>query len=312
MGFKVFIDGRVGTTGLRIEEYLALRDDVTVLGIESEFRKDVEARLAKIAEADVTFLCLPDDSAREIAALAPKSSRIIDASTAHRTLNDWVYGMPELCPEQRSLIMGANRVANPGCHATGFILMLRPLIDAGILAKDYPVSVFSISGFSGGGKAMISEYDESDSDRLLEAPRQYALSQEHKHLPEMTAMTLLESPPCFSPNVADYYSGMAVTTHLHTRMLQKGATAKDVRKTLENRYADEKLVNVCDEDYNPENGFLSTMTFSGRNDLEIMVLGNKERILLTSRYDNLGKGASGAAIQSMNLMLGVEEVRGLV
>jgi N-acetyl-gamma-glutamyl-phosphate reductase len=314
MKYKVFIDGRVGTTGLKIDEYLAKRNDIEVLGIDEENRKNPEARLAKMAESDLTFLCLPDSSAKEIAEMAPKNTRIIDASTVHRTLDDWVYGMPELSQNQRHLIKEANRVANPGCHATGFILMLRPLIDEGILPKDYPIAASSITGFSGGGKQMISEYAEHEAggSGLLEAPRQYALTQNHKHLPEMQAMTGLDYLPAFSPNVSNFYSGMSVLVHLHTRMLNKGASAADVRRTLEDRYAGEKFVRVRAEGYNPEEGFLSALAYSGRNDLEIFILGNEDRILLTSRYDNLGKGASGAAIQSMNLMLGIGEEEGLL
>jgi N-acetyl-gamma-glutamyl-phosphate reductase len=315
---KVFIDGRAGTTGLRIEEYLSRREEIALLNIDEEKRKDVTERLAKIAEADVTFLCLPDDGSREIvAALDAQESgagaagaRIIDASTAHRTADGWVYGLPELAPDQRGLIAASNRVAMAGCHAAGFILLVRPLLDAGIVPPDYPFAIHSVTGYSGGGKQMIAQYEEG-GDALLGAPRQYALAQGHKHLPEMVKMSGVNTAPHFSPHVADYYAGLEVVVPLHRRLLSDGAGIDDVRRALEARYAEERFVRVVPDGENPEAGFLSACAMAGRNDAEIFVLGNEDRILLTARYDNLGKGASGSGVQCMNLMLGLSEDTGL-
>jgi N-acetyl-gamma-glutamyl-phosphate reductase len=309
--FKVFIDGRAGATGLRIDAYLSGRDDIEVLDIDEEVRKDVEARLERIDCADVTFLCLPDESAREIAARARTDARLIDASTAHRTEAGWTYGLLELAPGQRDAIAASNRVAMAGCHAAGFILLVRPLIDAGLADLDDPFTCHSVTGYSGGGKQMIAAY-EAGGDALLNAPRQYALPQTHKHLPEMVKMTGLRHAPHFSPHVANFYAGLEVVVPLHRRLLKGGASAADVRRALEARYAEERFVRVVPEGADPENGFLSAGAMAGRNDMEIFVLGNEERILLTARYDNLGKGASGSGIQCMNRMLGLPEEKGLI
>jgi N-acetyl-gamma-glutamyl-phosphate reductase len=320
---RVFIDGRAGTTGLRIEEYLGRRDDIELIDIDEAKRKDIDERLAMIEEADVAFLCLPDEGSREIVAAldgraaaagadsAAARARIIDASTAHRTSDGWVYGLPELAPEQRGLIGGANRVAMAGCHATGFILLVRPLVDAGIAPPDYPFAAHSVTGYSGGGKQMIAQYEEV-TDALLGAPRQYALAQGHKHLPEMAKLSGISFAPHFSPHVSNYFAGMEVVVPLHRRQLAQGAEAEDVRRALEERYGGEQLVRVAGEGENPEGGFLSAGALAGRNDMEIFVLGNAERILLTARYDNLGKGASGSGVQCMNLMLGLPETDGLL
>jgi N-acetyl-gamma-glutamyl-phosphate reductase len=341
---KVFIDGRAGTTGLRIEEYLAGRDEIRLLDIDEARRKDVAARLAKMEEADVTFLCLPDDDARAIVVAldekvrregtdsAAARARVIDASTAHRTDPAWVYGLPELAPGQRGRIAAANRVAMAGCHAAGFILLVRPLVDAGLAPKDYPFTAFSLTGYSGGGKKMIAEYESAAAGRdpLYDAPRQYALGQTHKHLPEMTLMTGIEKPPVFSPVVADYYAGMEVTVPLHAGLLAPCGAAdtsdaadvraaprvtKDVvRSVLAERYADEPFIEVMPggaEQSGAEQGFLSAASLAGRNDVELYVTGEDERVLLIARYDNLGKGASGSGVQCMNLMLGLSEDCGL-
>ncbi|MDR3072851.1 MAG: N-acetyl-gamma-glutamyl-phosphate reductase, partial [Clostridiales Family XIII bacterium] len=302
-------------TGLKIDEYLAGRDDIEVLDIDEAVRKDPEARLARMKAADISFLCLPDEESAEIAAVAPDSVRIIDASTKHRTNPAWVYGMPELTPESRAKIASSNRVALPGCHATGFILLVRPLIDAKAVSPEYPFVAHSITGYSGGGKTMIAAYkayEENASETLLSAPRLYALSQNHKHLPEMQVMTGITEPPIFTPHVADYYCGMSVVVPLHRRLLTQGTSVTDLRKIIEDRYRQEALISVRPEGEDPESGYLSAMGKSGRNDLEIFILGGEDRILLIARFDNLGKGASGAGIQCMNLMLNIEEGKGLL
>ena len=301
--FKVFIDGQAGTTGLRIAERLTERPDIELVEIQEGLRKDIASRLDCILEADVSVLCLPDEDAREIAAAAPPESRIIDCSTAHRVKPDWVYGMPEVV----SGIEGSARVANPGCHATGFIMSVRPLIDSGILDKSAQISFHSLTGYSGGGKPMISEYKE----KKMKAPRQYALSQEHKHIPEMRAYSGFEHAPVFSPIVCDFYCGMLVSVPLRT-----SASAKDIRDTLADYYEVCQLVKIREigEEFSEAAGagFLSADAFAGRDDIEIFVTGKDDRIEIVSRYDNLGKGASGAAIQNMNIMLGLPEETGLV
>ncbi|MDR0851663.1 MAG: N-acetyl-gamma-glutamyl-phosphate reductase [Clostridiales Family XIII bacterium] len=310
MSTKVFIDGNSGTTGLKIESLLLQVGGFELIRIDPALRHEVRVRLEKIGEADITVLCLPDKEASEIAALAPKTVRIIDASTAHRTREDWTYGLPELSPVQREQIRSAARVAVPGCHATGFILLAKPLIDAGFACPDYPFSVHSVTGYSGGGKNMIAQYAEQDA--LLKAPRAYALKQMHKHLPEMTKQAGLDAEPIFTPHVADFYSGLSVMVPIHRRLLQKGVGLTEIRNLFEKRYADERFITIRAETYDPEDGFLSADAMQGRNDLEILITGNEDRIMLTARYDNLGKGASGAVLQCMNIMLGLPEERGLL
>jgi N-acetyl-gamma-glutamyl-phosphate reductase len=310
--YNVFIDGRAGTTGLRIEEYLSRRSDINLIDIDDDMRKDPDARLAKMREADVTFLCLPDAGAIEIANAAPKDIRIIDASTAHRIKDDWVYGMPELTPGQRDMIRNSNRIALPGCHASGFILLVRPLIDAGFIPKDYPFAFHSITGYSGGGKSMIADYESAGRDELLQAPRLYALTGQHKHLPEMTKYASLTEPPIFTPHVADYYSGLSVIVPVSGKLLDGGAGASALHEVLKKRYEGERFISVAPLGCDPESGFLSAGGMSGRNDMELFVFGTGGRILLTARYDNLGKGASGAGVQCMNLMLGISEQEGLL
>ena len=308
--YKVFIDGAHGTTGLRINEYLAGRSDIQVLEIDPEKRKDTEARISMIKQADVSILCLPDQASREIAAAAPADSVIIDTSTAHRTDPEWTYGMPELTAGQRDKIRSSTRIANPGCHASGFILLVRPLIEAGLLDKDALLTCFCMTGYSGGGKKMIADYESDERAEALDSPAQYALGQSHKHLPEMVAMTGIENAPCFSPVVADFYSGMVMTVPLHTSMLKNGAGIDDVKKTLHTRYDNEALIKVNDEA--PESGKVYSNPMAGSNGVEMYVTGNEERILLIASYDNLGKGASGAAVQNLNIVLGTEETAGLV
>lgn len=308
--YKVFIDGAHGTTGLRINEYLADRPDIRILEIDPELRKDTEARVNMIKQADVSILCLPDQAAKEIAEAAPKDSVIIDTSTAHRTDPSWVYGMPELTPGQRDKIRNSTRIANPGCHASGFILLVRPLIDAGLLDKDALLTCFCVTGYSGGGKKMIAGYEDPERSPLLDSPGQYALGQSHKHLPEMVQMTGIGNAPCFSPVVADFYSGMVMTVPLHASLLKAGSNIADVKRTLHKAYASEALIKVYDEA--PEIGTVYSNPMAGSNGMDMYVTGNEERMLLIASYDNLGKGASGAAVQNMNIVFGTEETAGLL
>ena len=300
---KVFIDGSAGTTGLRIYERLSSRRDIQLLTLSDETRKDINARRDALNSADIAFLCLPDDAAKESVSLVSNSSTaIIDTSTAHRVSPGWTYGLPELSG-QRERVKASKRVANPGCHATGFIVLVAPLVEAGIIAKDECLSCFSLTGYSGGGKKMIAQYEDSSRDSLLDAPRQYGLTQKHKHLPEMTQVSGLTVPPVFCPIVAPYYAGMEVTVSLFSRDI------KSVCECYRDYYKDGVVRFTENAD---EGGFMSAGKFAGRDDLEISVCGNDERIVLVSRFDNLGKGASGAAIQNMNILLGVNENEGLM
>jgi len=312
MGYKIFIDGQEGTTGLRLRKRLQERKDLELLLIAEEDRKELEARLDLIRRADITFLCLPDDASREIAALAPPGRRILDTSTAHRIDNNWVYGFPELNATQRERIGEAGRVAVPGCHATGFIALVKPLTALDIIDKDCPLTCHSITGYSGGGKKMIAEYGADDRDKGLASPRQYGLFQNHKHLPEMQAMAGIASPPAFHPIVADFYSGMLVTVPLHSRLMKKKRSLSELRKEFEDYYQGRPLIRVRKADETPADGFMAANALADTDMLEIHILGNEERITLMARYDNLGKGASGAAIQCMNIMLGLPEETGLV
>ena len=303
---KVFIDGSAGTTGLRIHERLSARADLELLTLPEELRKDAAARREMLHAADVAFLCLPDAAAIEAVALAGDSKvKIIDTSTAHRVDPDWTYGFAELTGYDR--IANATRVANPGCHASGFLALTAPLTKAGLLKKDAHLTCFSLTGYSGGGKKMIADYESPDRSALLGAPRQYALSQSHKHLPEMMAVAGLENAPAFCPVVGDFYSGMEVTVPVFAHDLR--GNVEDVKQLYRETFAS-GLVRFAEED--AEGGFLSAAAFSGRDDMEIRVCGNAERLLLIARFDNLGKGASGAAIQNMNVLLGVDETTGLV
>lgn len=310
MSYKVFVDGQNGTTGLRIHEYLSRRDDIEIINIQEDLRKDLDEKVRKIDEADVSILCLPDAAADETANAAPPDAKIIDTSTAHRTQDGWVYGLPELCEGQRELIAGSARVANPGCHATGFILLVRPLIDAGIISADYPLSAFTVTGYSGGGKKMIANHEKDGRDSFLTSPGQYALGQQHKHIPEMVKMTGIAEPPVFSPIVGDFYAGMVVTVPLHKSALAKAASLSDIKEVYKEHYDGEKLIRIMDDV--PDDGFIHGDILAGSNIAEIFVTGNDDRPLLVSRFDNLGKGASGAAVQNMNIMLGIEETKGLI
>ena len=303
---KVFIDGSAGTTGLRIADRLAQRKDLELLILSDELRKDPGARKDALFSADVAFLCLPDDAAREAVALAEGSPvKIIDTSTAHRTNDSWAYGFPELAGK-RQMIAGASRIANPGCHASGFIALVAPLVEQGIIGSDAKLSCFSLTGYSGGGKKMIAQYQDENRSVLYGAPRQYALGQTHKHLPEMVKVCGLENAPVFCPIVADFYSGMEVTVSLFGSQIKGGIG--DIRKLYEGYYQ-KGLVKYCD-DTDPD-GLLSAGAYAGRDDMQVSVAGNDERIILTARFDNLGKGASGAAIQNMNILLGLPEATGL-
>ena len=303
---KVFIDGSAGTTGLRIHERLQDRSDLELIILPDEVRKDDSARREALHAADIAFLCLPDAAAVQAVALAEGSqTAIIDTSTAHRTADGWVYGFAEL-PGKREALRNAKRVANPGCHASGFVALVEPLVREGLIAADLGLQSFSLTGYSGGGKGMIAQYESEGRNPLLDAPRQYGLTQQHKHLKEMVKLCGLATAPVFCPIVADYYSGMEVVVPLFVKDLK--GTPEDVKQLYKNCY---HTAMVHYEDAADESGFLSANALSGRDDMQISVCGNEERILLVARFDNLGKGASGAAIQNMNIMLGLDETTGL-
>ena len=303
---KVFIDGSAGTTGLRIHERLQSRSDLELLLPDEAHRKDEQTRRALINEADIVFLCLPDAAAVEAAAMAQNEHTvIIDTSTAHRTNDAWTYGFPEL-RGQRDAIRTSRRIANPGCHASGFIALVAPLVQNGILRPDAALSCFSLTGYSGGGKKMIAEYEDPARAEALRAPRMYGLSQTHKHLPEMQKICGLQNPPVFCPVVSSYYAGMEVTVPLSGRDV--AATPSELAALYRSYYTGSIVRYVEDAD---EDGLLSAAAMQGRDDMRIYVFGNEDRILLVSRFDNLGKGASGAAIQNMNIVLGTDEKTGL-
>ena len=303
---KVFIDGKAGTTGLRIYERLGLRRDIDVITLNEERRKDTAARAEAINAADIVFLCLPDAAAIEATSLVENDKTIlIDTSTAHRTNDAWCYGFPELAG-QFEKIQASKRIANPGCHATGFVSLVAPLVEKGIVSCDALLSCFSMTGYSGGGKKMIADYEDEQRKPELVAPRMYGLSQQHKHLPEMKKLCHLESTPAFCPIVSSYYAGMEVTVPLFASDIH--GNIDDIKKVYTEYYRG-KIVRYQDDA--DEAGFLSAATFAGRDDMQISVYGNEDRILLVSRFDNLGKGASGAAIQNMNILLGVDETTGL-
>ena len=304
---RVFIDGSAGTTGLRIRERLAARPEIELITLSEERRKDPAARRDALNSADIAFLCLPDAAAIEAVSMVENpDTAVIDTSTAHRTAAGWVYGFAELSG-QRERIAASKRVANPGCHASGFIALVAPLVSAGMLSADSALCCTSLTGYSGGGKKMIAEYEAADRDPLLGAPRQYGLTQAHKHLKEMTALCGLKNPPAFMPIVADFYCGMEVSVPVFRQQLSGGID--DVRAVYREYYAGPVVRYAESAD---EGGFLSAAALSGRDDMRIAVTGNEERIILTARFDNLGKGASGAAIQNMNILLGVSETEGLV
>ena len=312
MAHKVFVDGQEGTTGLQINEYLARRTDVELLRIDPEKRKDVAERKRLINASDVTFLCLPDDAAREAVALVDNPNTcIIDASTAHRVDPAWVFGLPELDKGQRARIRASKRIANPGCHATAFILALHPLVVDGLLPAGTQIAANSITGYSGGGKKMIENYR---SPQRIDAPRPYALGLTHKHLPEMCAYTGLTAAPIFQPIVGPFYKGLAVTAYLHPQQLSRGVSPDDVRQILADYYAGEAFIRVApvNLEANTDGGFFNVEANNDTNRVDLFVFGNAERMLLVARLDNLGKGASGAAVQSMNVHLGIDESAGLV
>ena len=304
---KIFIDGKAGTTGLRIYERLGGRSDIEMITIPEAYRKDENARRDALNRADVAFLCLPDAAAKEAVSMVENPDTVvIDTSTAHRTLPEFAYGFPELSPAFEEKIKNSKRIAVPGCHASGFIALVYPLIAEGILSPSARLTCHSVTGYSGGGKKMIEEYETEGRDFLLGAPRQYGLTQEHKHLKEMKALTGLENAPIFCPIVSDFYSGMVVTVPLFKEDI--GIPAKELASVYRKRYAG-PIVSYTDD--MPENGFISGAGLSGKDGMQISVLGNDDRILLVARYDNLGKGASGAAVENLNIVLGLDRTLGL-
>lgn len=309
MKHKVYIDGQAGTTGLQLRHKLEQHPEIEVLLIQEELRKEEAERKRLMNEAEVVFLCLPDDAAKKAVTLVENPDTcIIDASTAHRVDPAWVYGFPELSPTHREKIRQAKRIANPGCHATGFIAAVYPLIQMGIIGTEYPVTAHSLTGYSGGGKAMIAEYEAENRSFLLDSPRQYGLGQQHKHLPEMQQVTGIQQPPIFCPIVGDYYSGMATCIPLHAALFQKKVTKKELLELLQAYYQEAKLISVGTE----ESNFLASNPMRDTNALKLYLEGNDERMTLISVFDNLGKGASGAAVQNMNIVLGLDETTGLL
>ena len=310
MKTKVYIDGQAGTTGLQIYERIGMREDLTLLRIDEDKRHDLAERKKFLNMADIVFLCLPDAGAVEAVSLIENPDvRVIDASTAHRTSDQWTYGFPEISREQRAAIAASKRVANPGCHATGLISSVAPLIRMGILPKDYPVTCYSLTGYSGGGKKMIAQYEAEDRDEKLSAPGIYGLTLKHKHIPEMQKVTGLVNPPVFMPVVDDYYKGMATSVMLQNRLLNGQPTAEEICLRLQEYYAGEHFVTVMP--YDPKQGTLYANALAGTNHLQLVVCGYEEQTTLTALFDNLGKGASGAAVQNMNIMLGIPETVGL-
>ena len=310
MKTKVYIDGQSGTTGLQIYDRIGQREDLELLRIPEELRLDPDERKKYLNSADIVFLCLPDEGAREAVSFIDNPNvRVIDASTAHRTNPDWTYGYPELSKAQREAIRTSKRVANPGCHATGFISTTAPLVAMGVLPKDYPMSCYSLTGYSGGGKKMIAEYEAEGRSELLDAPGIYGLNLQHKHLPEMQTVTGLAYPPVFMPVVDDYYKGMATTIMLQNRLLPGQPSAEEICAKLADYYRDEHFVSVVP--FGENDSKLYANKLAGTNRLEIVVCGHEEQTTVTAVFDNLGKGASGAAVQNMNIMLGLPEETGL-
>ncbi|MBR3735607.1 MAG: N-acetyl-gamma-glutamyl-phosphate reductase [Lachnospiraceae bacterium] len=310
---KVFIDGSEGTTGLRIFERFQVRDDIELLKIDSDKRKDPDEIKKFINASDITFLCLPDAAAREAVALCDNPDTVIlDTSTAHRTEAGWAYGFPELSAEHRQAIAKGKRIAVPGCYASGFIGLAYPLVKGGILPKDYPVSIFAVSGYSGGGKKLIAAYEEEGREAKFDSARMYAWTQSHKHLKEMKAITGIDREPLFSPMTTNYHSGMIVQLPLFTDLLSKKMGPEEIREYLADYYKDEKFIKVMPFGADVEaGGALFSDACAGWDGMEIFVTGNADRVIVASRFDNLGKGASGAAIQCMNIVLGCDEAKGL-
>jgi N-acetyl-gamma-glutamyl-phosphate reductase len=313
MKYRAFVDGQEGTTGLRIHEYLAQRDDIEVLRIDADKRKDAAERARLLNAADVAFLCLPDVAAREAAALVtnPKTC-LIDASTAHRTAPGWVYGLPELAPGQRQLLRQSKRISNPGCHASAFILLLRPLVDAGLVPADLPLTASSITGYSGGGKKMIEQY-EAAGDARLNAPRPYGLTLSHKHVPEMTTHSKLGVAPIFMPIVGPFYKGLSVSVPLHLKQLKAGTTPEQVHAVFRHHYEGERFIRVMPlrDPAAVADGYFDVQAANDTNRVDLFVFASDSQLILMARLDNLGKGASGAAVQSMNVHLGLDEALGL-
>ena len=306
---KVFIDGQAGTTGLQLKSKLVKHPYVELVEIEESKRKDADERQRLMNEADVVFLCLPDAAAVEAVKLITNPDTVvIDASTAHRTADGWTYGFPELSALHREKIKASKRIANPGCHATGFISLVYPLISSGVMPASYPVTAHSITGYSGGGNKMIGEYESDERPAEYDSPRQYGLTQKHKHLPEMKTVTGLDLEPVFNPIVSDYYCGMAVSVPIYTHLLDKKLSAEEMTEFYKDYYKDSAFISVKPL---PESGFISPMGLEGTNQLVIYVGGNKERITLTAVFDNLGKGASSAAVQNMNVAMGFDEITAL-
>lgn len=314
MKHVVYVDGQEGTTGLRIHEVLAQRDDIELLRIDPERRKDAAERARLLNEAEVAFLCLPDAAAREAVALLnnPRTC-LIDASTAHRTAAGWAFGLPELVPGQRERLRRSKRIANPGCHATAFIVLLRPLVDAGLVPPTLPLSATSITGYSGGGRKMIEQYESDPRDPKLQAPRPYALALQHKHVPEMMVHGALALPPLFQPVVGDFYQGLAVSVPLTLNQLAPGTTPERLHRALAAHYEGERFVRVLPlrDPATLADGYFDVQACNGTNRVDLFVFANETQALLMARLDNLGKGASGAAVQTMNLHLGVDESLGL-
>ena len=307
---KIFIDGKDGTTGLKIYSRFENRDDIELLLIDHEKRKDAKERARLINESDYTFLCLPDAASIEAVSLVENPDvTILDTSTAHRTHPDWAYGFPELSAEHRKRIENSKRIAVPGCYASGFNSIVYPLIANGFIGSDYAVTCFAVSGYTGAGKKGIAQYEDENRSSELDAPRLYALTQEHKHLKEMKAVSGLESEPIFAPMVCDYPRGMVVTVPLYTSKMNKKYTLSDICEMFKEHYAGSDIVKVRDLGYTQ--GMISTNVFAERDDMEIEINGNEDRIIITSRFDNLGKGASGAAIQCLNIAMGIDEKTGL-
>lgn len=314
MKYKVFIDGKEGTTGLKIFERFENRDDIEMLLIDEDKRKDLNERKKMINSSDFTFLCLPDAAAIEAVSLVENAQvKIIDASTAHRTNPDWAYGLPEISKQHREKIVNSKRVAVPGCYASGFITAVYPLVKDGVIAAHQPITCHAISGYSGAGKKMIAQYESENKPKELLSPRQYALSQNHKHLNEMMAITGLSYKPMFNPIVDNYFSGMVVSVPLILRSLYRRTSAQQIWETMVQHYKGEHFVKVMPfmGEGVLEDGFLAANTLADTNNLQVFVFGNDEHVLVTSRLDNLGKGASGAAIQCMNIMMGIDEKTGL-
>lgn len=303
---KVFIDGKDGTTGLQIYDRLGKRKDVEIITLPEELRKDIKARKECLNSADVCFLCLPDSAAIEAVSLVENPDvKIIDASTAHRTNPDWVYGLPEISEKRREEIASCTRLANPGCHATGFISLVAPLIKGGILNNDYPFVAHSISGYSGAGKKAIAQYESEDRDIALSSPREYALTLTHKHLPEMVKECNLAHKPIFNPYICDFYCGMCVSVPIYTSLMAKKLSVDEVKDYFAEYYVRQNFIKVVNNTVDIK--YLPANELAGTNNLKIYVTGNDEQILLASVFDNLGKGASGAAVQNMNIMCGLDE-----